>query len=120
MGSSHYIDAGCAVKSRDLYFAGRQIRAAGVTQVTDRLGSVRVRSDSRQMSYFPYGEERTNTVDDGTPKFGTYIREFGGGDYADQRYYANGGGRFMTPDPYSGSADSSAPQSWNRFVVRTR
>ena len=25
-------------------------------------------------------------------------------------------GRFMTPDPYSGSASAKAPGSWNRYA----
>jgi hypothetical protein len=77
-----------------------------VTVVTDRLGSVRANSNGERMSYFPYGEERTS-MKDGREKFGTYFRDpaaNGGLDYADQRYYARAGGRFLTPDPYKASA----------------
>lgn len=31
------------------------------------------------------------------------------------RYYSNAYGRFMTPDPYDGSARPTNPQSWNRY-----
>jgi hypothetical protein len=32
------------------------------------------------------------------------------------RYYSNGYGRFMTPDPFYGSANIRSPQSWNRYA----
>jgi RHS repeat-associated protein len=107
------------VKSRNVYFGGKLMRSAGVTVVTDRLGSVRANSNWERMNYFPYGEERTSTAD-GREKFGTYFRDSGGVDYADQRYYASAGGRFLTPDPYSATAssptDSKTPGSWNRYA----
>jgi RHS repeat-associated protein len=41
-------------------------------------------------------------------------------DYADQRYYAVGMGRFGTPDPYmannGGPGDPDDPASWNRYA----
>jgi RHS repeat-associated protein/uncharacterized repeat protein (TIGR01451 family) len=103
------------VKSRNLYFGGKLMRSAGVTVVTDRLGSVRANSNGERMNYFPYGEERTSTAD-GREKFGTYFRDPAGVDYADQRYYASAGGRFLTADP-SGikTADPKSPTTWNRY-----
>jgi hypothetical protein len=62
------------VKSRNVYFGGKLMRSAGVTAVTDRLGSVRANSNGERVSYFPYGEERTSTAD-GRAKFGTYFRD---------------------------------------------
>ena len=38
-----------------------------------------------------------------------------GPDYADQRYYASGYGRFNTPDPYRSSGFAVDPSSWNRY-----
>jgi len=35
---------------------------------------------------------------------------------ADNRYYSNAYGRFMTPDRYRKSANPNAPQSWNRYA----
>jgi RHS repeat-associated protein len=72
------------------------------------------------MSYYPYGEEKTSTAD-GREKFGTYTRDvapygFGAMDYADQRYYAVGMGRFGTADPYRASAGAGDPSSWNRYT----
>ena len=92
------------------YFGGKRL---GV--VTDRLGSVRW-SYGTSISYFPYGEERTVTAD-GTEKFGTYFRDGVGQDYAEQRYYNNGTGRFWSVDPGGiGSADPSTPTSLNRYA----
>jgi RHS repeat-associated protein len=66
------------------------------------------------MAYWPYGQERTGTPD-GREKFGTYFRDAGGSDYADQRYYDYGAGRFHTPDP-SGAADLNNPTTWNMYA----
>ncbi len=110
------------VENRNLYFGRKLMRSAGVTVVTDRVGSVRANSNGERMNYFPYGEERTSTAD-GREKFGTYFRDSvanGGLDYADQRYYSNASGRFMTSDPYaatsSSASDPSTPGSWNRYA----
>src|SRR6266516_1195087 len=68
------------------------------------------------MSYDPYGEERTSTADN-REKFGTYTRDNPGQDYADQRYYGVGTGRFNVPDPMgSRGADSGNSASWNQYA----
>jgi RHS repeat-associated protein len=36
--------------------------------------------------------------------------------YANNRYYSNAYGRFMTPDPYKASGGPSDPGSWNRYT----
>ena len=51
---------------------------------------------------------------DGREKFGTYTRDAVGQDYADQRYYGVGTGRFGTPDPMH-SAALGDPGSWNQY-----
>jgi RHS repeat-associated protein len=89
--------------SEEKYFAGRRLAAQ------DRLGSA---SDARLL---PYGEELSATPNDRV-KFATYTRDNGGGDYADQRYYSPGGGRFVTPDPYMASGGVLSPSSWNRYA----
>src|SRR5260370_20602825 len=68
--------------------------------------------------YFPYGDERNNPqLPNDTVKFTSYTRDSATGlDYADQRYYNNGVGRFMSPDPAQRSAGVSIPQSWNRYL----
>ena len=51
-----------------------------------------------------------------TEKFTGYYRDASTGlDYADQRYHQPGVGRFMSPDPFGGSAKASDPGSWNRY-----
>jgi len=84
----------------DEYFGGRRL----TTQ--DRLGSVG--------SYYPYGEAKSGTVSN-ADSFATYYRDSTGLDYADQRHYAAGIGRFTTADPYQASAGRHDPASWNRF-----
>ncbi len=67
----------------------------------------------------PVWDEITSTPNERT-KFGTYYRDsFTGVDYADQRWYASAYGRFLTPDPYGGSAHSGSPSSWNRYSYTT-
>src|SRR5208282_1924737 len=86
----------------------------GVPVATDRLGSVRANSQGERFTYYPYGEERSSTVD-GREKFGTYFRDTVGQDYADQRYYNSSMGGFFSPDT-SGAASLKNPRSWNRFA----
>jgi RHS repeat-associated protein len=66
------------------------------------------------------GENRGGTNPQDTWSFGTYWTDSVTGlDYANNRYYFNSLGRFMTPDPYAsnsgGAGDPSDPQSWNRY-----
>jgi RHS repeat-associated protein len=91
----------------NIWFAGRLL------QGQDRLNSIG--------KYFPYGEDRTNpspaNPPNGQEKFATYTRDAESGlDYAYQRYYTSGIGRFLTPDKNSGSASSGEPQAYNRYT----
>ncbi len=103
-----------ATTSYNVYFGGKLVKSKGVVVVTDRLGSVRANSNGEAMRYYPYGEERTSTADN-REKFGTYTRDSTTQDYADQRYYGVGMGRFGTPDPTSG-VNPGQPSSWNRYL----
>src|ERR1035438_10175166 len=106
----------CAAPQYNVYFGGKLVKSKGVVVVTDRLGSVRANSLGERMSYYPYGEEKTSTADD-REKFGTYTRDNVTQDYADQRYYAVGAGRFGTADPGGiKMAHSKNPTSWNRYM----
>jgi RHS repeat-associated protein len=92
--------------SLNTWFGGRLLKPQ------DRLNSIG--------KYFPYGEDRTSpspaNPTNGQEKFATYTRDAETGlDYAYQRYYTAGLGRFMTPDPYGRSGHPYAPQSWNRY-----
>ena len=91
--------------------ANTRLMSGGTAVGHDRLGS--------NGKYFPYGEERSNLPNDQV-KFATYTRDSATGlDYADQRYYTGGLGRFMSPDPYSSSGGQADPGSWNRYTYVT-
>jgi RHS repeat-associated protein len=108
--SRAYIDGG-----PNVYFGGRLLAERGQWVMTDRLGSVRVNAAGERSTFRPYGDEATPTTN-GRTKFATYMRESSGAlDYAMNRYYAAGTGRFVTPDP-SASGRTEAPGSWNRYV----
>jgi RHS repeat-associated protein len=103
----------------NIYFGGKLLQSKGVWVATDRLGSVRANSNGESMSYWPYGEERTNTAND-REKFGTYMRDGVGQDYAMARYYNSSVGAFWTPDPGGiSTANASDPTSWNRYMYVT-
>ena len=104
----------CTAPNYNTYFGGKLIVANGVTVATDRLGSVRANGNGEHFSYYPYGEEKTSTAD-GRDKFGTYFRDALGQDYADQRYYAPGTGRFFTADPSRWNVSLAASSSWNMY-----
>ena len=88
--------------------ANTGIVSGGTAVGQDRLESVG--------KYFPYGEDRTGTPNDAV-KFATYTRDSATGlDYADQRYYAGGSGRFLNTDPDQASRGASDPKSWNRYT----
>jgi len=93
-----------------VFFGGKRVAVDGVAFVPDRLGS--------KGKYYPYGEERNSPpLANDQVKFATYTRDSATGlDYADQRYYTNTHGRFMSPDPYKASGGASDPGSWNRYA----
>jgi len=106
----------CAVAGQNVYFGKRMIVSGGVNVVTDRLGTIRANSQGESFAYYPYGDERTNTVN-ARPKFGTYFRDAVGQDYADQRYYGSGTGGFWSADPGGiRTASLSRPSSLNRYA----
>ena len=93
--------------SLNTWFGGRLLKPQ------DRLNSIG--------KYFPYGEDRYSpspaNPTNGQEKFATYTRDAETGlDYAYQRYYTAGLGRFMTADPLDASARLPEPQSWNRYA----
>ncbi len=94
------------------YFAGQR-----VGQWTDRVGSRRYTPvGSTASSYYPYGEDVTgNPTNNDTFKFAQTYRDSDSGlDYAMNRYYASGIGRFVTTDPMAGHF--SSPQSLNLYA----
>ena len=106
----------CLLGEERVYFgskyignANTNVMSGGTSLTQDMLGSAG--------KYFPYGEERNNPqLPNDTLKFATYTRDSATGlDYADQRYYTSGAGRFTNPDSYRASAGPGDPGSWNRF-----
>jgi len=96
-----------------VFFGGKRVAVSGAAFVPDRLGS--------KGKYYPYGEERNSPpLANDQVKFASYTRDSATGlDYADQRYYANTFGRFMSADPYQASGGPSNPHSWNRYAYVT-
>lgn len=97
----------------------------------DHLGSPRINTDANgaitsRHDYRPFGEEvltGQRTVD--LNYLGDQIRnQFTGYerdrettlDFAQARYFEQGFGRFMSPDPLQASAIVINPQSWNRYI----
>lgn len=95
------------LRSTRVYFRGKVIQRGGNVTQEDRLGSV--------AKSYPYGEDRT-TVGNDDIKFGTYTRDsMSELDYAINRYYAPGMGRFTSTDAFQASAGAGDPSSWNRY-----
>ncbi len=94
--------------SERVYFGNRLMWRGGSAVYTDRLGSVG--------KYFPYGEERPSATGGDGERFATYYRDGATGlDYAVNRYYDPGTGRFVTADPYVNNTGALDPTSWNRY-----
>jgi len=99
----------------DIHFGRKLLQSKGNPVVTDRLGSVRW-NYYNTVAYYPWGEERTSTSDD-FDKFGTYLRDSPGQDYAQHRYYNLNVGRFWSPDPAGvKAARFGNPTSWNHYL----
>jgi RHS repeat-associated protein len=69
-------------------------------------------STTTATTFWPYGQ--TNTGAGGV--FGTYLADPSGFLYADQRYYNQTWGRFVTADPSSANIDPTSSGSWNRYA----
>src|ERR1019366_6959269 len=81
----------------------------------DRLGSAKYNQNNAAQSFYPYGEDRGTMEPNDWLKFATYTRDAATGlDYADQRYYANNFGRFMSVDPRN-AGTLTDPKSLNRY-----
>jgi RHS repeat-associated protein len=111
-----------------VYFGGRLLYtlSAGqaVTRIySDRLGSTRATDTIEPFgggwttrNYYPFGEEVTAPQGGDQYKFASTYRDSATGlDYAVNRYYASGMGRFLTVDP-KGSARGRSPGTWNRYT----
>jgi len=110
----------------NVYYGGRMVgkRIAALSVANSGLVSAftadRLQSKGNGSNYYPYGESKTSTAGDDREGFATYTRdEKSGLDYADQRWYASGVGRFTTPDPYMADAGGAfaltRPSSWGKY-----
>jgi RHS repeat-associated protein len=110
------------VVKTNIYFGKRLAQSGGDAIVTDRLGSTRAwsaKKGAKTASYTPFGE-KVQGQDDERSKFDGYEEDATTDlKYAEQRYYSSTLGRFMSPDPYEGSAHPSNPESWNRYAFVT-
>jgi RHS repeat-associated protein len=101
--------------SNRIYF-GRMLLGTTNGQVNTDSSLIKDRLGSVQPSYV-YGTatgsgEQTSPGDD----FATYWKDTSTGfEYAMNRYYSAGYGRFLTVDPFGGSARAGSPLSWNRY-----
>ncbi|QEE27298.1 RHS repeat-associated core domain-containing protein [Terriglobus albidus] len=102
-------------------FLGRKLVRSGTSALMfDRIGGLRAWANpspgsSGTAQYFPFGERVGGAPGADRQSFGPYERT-NGLDYAEQRYYSAKLGRFISPDPYRGSAHVSDPLSWNRYA----
>jgi RHS repeat-associated protein len=102
------------LSSSDQYFGSRRLA------VVDQLGSAG-NGIAAAGTYYPWGELKGSTNPQDTWSYATYWRDSATGlDYANNRYYSNAYGRFMTPDPYKanggGPGSPGDPQGWNRYA----
>ena len=100
--------------SSEKYFGGRRLATL------DRLGSAGNAGVDKGI-YFPWGEAKGTPNPQDTWNFATYWQDsLTGLDYANNRYYSNTSGSFMTPDPHQGNSggtgDPNNPQNWNRYA----
>ncbi|HKQ05770.1 MAG TPA: RHS repeat-associated core domain-containing protein [Blastocatellia bacterium] len=110
----------------DYIYNGSQMIAKVVSGATsyflsDRL-SARLTLDASgnvvgRQGHLPFGEDFAESGSQSKIHLTTYERDGEKGtDYATNRHYSFADSKFMTPDPYRGSGQTSSPQSWNRYA----
>ena len=111
-------DISFQLQKSHIYFGGSMVESGGEVTVVDRLGATRgwsTHQGAQSASYLPFGQKAAGSAA-GLSRFGGYERDATGLDYAQQRYYSSTLGRFISPDPYAGSAHAGDPDSWNRYA----
>jgi RHS repeat-associated protein len=97
-----------------VYFGHKRIGVANSSGTADAFATDRLGSSGQ---FYPYGEGKGGNNPADTWSFATYWTDSATGlDYANQRYFSGQFGRFITPDPYRGSAHAGNPQGWNRYA----
>ena len=93
------------------YFFGKKLFTT-----EDNVGSAEGAPGHGPTTFYPYGEQKSGTTSE-QYGFATYWEDSESGlDYAMNRYYSSTLGRFLSPDPYSGSMNRANPQSFNRYA----
>ena len=94
----------------ETYFGARKVYENGQIYSEDQLGS------DVSYSFYPWGEARGTNPQDAW-SFATYWRDSATLlDYANNRYYSNAYGRFMTPDRSMKNVRLTSPQTWNAYT----
>ncbi|HEV8482244.1 MAG TPA: RHS repeat-associated core domain-containing protein [Blastocatellia bacterium] len=140
-GTTHYIwEAGHVIAEHNgvsgaqvidyIYAGGRLIAKAPGTQLAGNgstvyflndMLSARVLTDNAgivagKQGHLPFGEDFAESGTQDKHHFTSYERDGETGlDYAVNRSYASGTGRFAQADPSRGSASASDPRTWNRY-----
>ena len=95
----------------------RMIAASNGSSLVTDFTTDRLQSKGDGSRFYPYGESKTGASGDDREQFATYTRdERSGLDYADQRWYASGVGRFGSVDPTYRNVSALNPTSWNRYA----
>ncbi len=96
------------VEQIDIWYLGSK----RVDMSEDQVGS-----NWDQTQYYPWGQVQAGQQPSETQGFGTYVLDGGSGlYYADQRYYNQSWGRFLTADPTQANVDLTNPISWNHYL----
>jgi RHS repeat-associated protein len=111
---TEYIYAGSRMVAREqsgrVFFLYDRLSARAT--ITDGQGNI-----TGRQAHLPFGEELNATGTTDKHQFTNYEKDSETGtDYAVNRQYMQGLGRFMRPDPYDGSYLSGNPQSLNRYA----
>jgi RHS repeat-associated protein len=98
-----------------VYFGGRMVaRSNGGNLEAFKADGLHSNQDAPGGGFFPYGETKSGAATTGE-SLATYSRDWHGLDYADQRWYSPGIGRFTTADPLEGVFDPRNPLTKNKF-----
>ncbi|MDX2269259.1 MAG: RHS repeat-associated core domain-containing protein [Bryobacter sp.] len=108
------IPLGPLVMSEEVYFGGRKVAKWDGYGNLAPLTTDRLHSKGDGSTFFPYGETKSGTAITGD-SVATYSRDWSGLDYADQRWYAPGVGRFTGVDRIYPSQVQQSPAKFNRF-----
>ena len=94
--------------SKDIWYLGSK----RIDISEDQVGS-----NWDQAQYYPWGQVQAGQQPSETQGFGTYVLDTGSGlYYADQRYYNQNWGRFLTADPSNNAISLGSPITWNRYA----